>query len=188
MAELWRNRDSLSGMTRISHLFTALALLAVVAAACGGASSETTTTAGDVRETTTTSVVTPTTAETTSTTAEGTTSAPPTTPSTSSTSSTSTTVAPTTEDPAARITVIAVEVANGAVVDGQEEYEVARDAVVEIIVTADVSDEVHVHGYDEFADVAPGEAGTLTFVASIPGIFEVEFEGSGLLLFDLVVS
>lgn len=84
--------------------------------------------------------------------------------------------------------MIAVQVSNGEVVGGVEKYEVERDAIVEIIVTADVSDEVHVHGYDEFADVAPGQAGTVTFVASIPGIFEVEFEGSGLLLFDLIVS
>lgn len=55
-------------------------------------------------------------------------------------------------------------------------------------VTADVSDEVHVHGYDVFADVAPEAPAELTLTADIPGIFEVELESSGLVLFDLQVG
>ncbi len=53
--------------------------------------------------------------------------------------------------------------------------------------TADVTDEVHVHGYDYYLDLTPGVAVELAFVADIPGIFEIELEGSGLLLFELVV-
>ncbi len=175
-------------MMRTTHLSLTCVVVAVLLAACGGSSAETTTTTA--AEATSTTAVTSTSAEATSTTAAGSTGVPATTATTTTattSSTTTTTVPPTTEDPAARVTVIAVEWANGELV-GEEEYEVARDAVVEIIVTADVSDEIHVHGYDVFADVAPGEPGSVTFTASIPGIFEVEFEGSGLLLFDLIVS
>lgn len=177
-------------MMRTTHLSLTCVVVAVLLAACGGSSAETTTTTA--AEATSTTAVTSTSAEATSTTAAGSTGVPATTATTTTTtattsSTTTTTVPPTTEDPAARVTVIAVEWANGELV-GEEEYEVARDAVVEIIVTADVSDEIHVHGYDVFADVGPGEPGSVTFTASIPGIFEVEFEGSGLLLFDLIVS
>jgi len=55
-------------------------------------------------------------------------------------------------------------------------------------VTADVVDEVHVHGYDLFADVAPGAPATINFVADIPGVWEVELEGAGALLVELEVS
>jgi hypothetical protein len=74
------------------------------------------------------------------------------------------------------------------VVGGMQTFDIDRDAMVEITVAADVSDEVHVHGYDELGDVAPDEPVTLSFVAAIPGIFEVELEGSGLELAELRVS
>lgn len=59
---------------------------------------------------------------------------------------------------------------------------------VEIIVTSDVAEEVHLHGYDIVADLEPGSATTMRFVADIPGIFEVEMENSGALIFELEVS
>jgi hypothetical protein len=46
---------------------------------------------------------------------------------------------------------------------------------------------VHLHGYDVFADVAPGKAARLVFVASIPGRFEVELEDRGLQIADIEV-
>lgn len=59
---------------------------------------------------------------------------------------------------------------------------------VRLTVYAEVVDEVHVHGYDIHADVAPGEPAVLEFVASIPGIFEVELEDSGSLIAELRVD
>lgn len=59
---------------------------------------------------------------------------------------------------------------------------------VEIIVTSDVVEEIHLHGYDIVADLEPGGTTTMRFVADIPGIFEVEMENSGALLFELEVS
>jgi hypothetical protein len=55
-------------------------------------------------------------------------------------------------------------------------------------VVADIADEVHIHGYDRFADVAPGMPAILEVEAFIPGVFEVELEGSGLELLLLEVS
>jgi hypothetical protein len=56
------------------------------------------------------------------------------------------------------------------------------------VVHADVSDEVHVHGYDIHGDVSPESPSSITFTADAPGVFEVELESAGLLLFELKVS
>jgi len=61
-------------------------------------------------------------------------------------------------------------------------------APVRVEVILETADEVHVHGYDLAADVVPPNGATLEFTASIPGIFEVELEGAGTLLFELEVS
>ena len=53
---------------------------------------------------------------------------------------------------------------------------------------ADVSDEVHVHGYDLLAEVSPDEPAVIVFRANAPGVFEVELEGAGLLLLELTVT
>jgi hypothetical protein len=60
--------------------------------------------------------------------------------------------------------------------------------VVEITVQSDVADDVHVHGYDRVLHLEAGQPATLTFTADIPGIFEVELETSGVLLFELEVG
>jgi hypothetical protein len=65
---------------------------------------------------------------------------------------------------------------------------VPRGSPVRIEVTLETADEVHVHGYDLAVDVVPPDGGRLEFTASIPGIFEVELEGAGTLLFELEVS
>ncbi len=141
----------------------------------------------------------------TTTSAPGTTTPPPTTtaavtsvPATAvtSTSSTTTTAVPppaTTRPPATTTTEdgvfrIAVDFAGGEVVGGFRQHDVAGGALVELTVTADVTDEVHVHGYDVFGEVAPGAPAVIEFVADIPGIFEVELEGAGAQLVELVVS
>ena len=59
---------------------------------------------------------------------------------------------------------------------------------VTLIVSADVSDEVHVHGYDLMADVAPGSPARISFEASKPGRFEVELESRALQIAELSVT
>ena len=72
-------------------------------------------------------------------------------------------------------------------VTGPGEVEVSRGSRVEIEVEADVSDEVHVHGYDLRADVTPERRAKIGFRADATGVFEVELEGAGLLLLELRV-
>jgi hypothetical protein len=59
---------------------------------------------------------------------------------------------------------------------------VAQGRQVVVTVRASVTDEVHLHGYDLMADVAPGRPGRIRFTASIPGQFELELEQRGKLI------
>ena len=71
--------------------------------------------------------------------------------------------------------VIQIAFRGGAVV-GNARQQVRRGDTVRLVVTSDVADEVHVHGYDERADVAAGGTAEISFTANIPGGFEVELE------------
>lgn len=88
--------------------------------------------------------------------------------------------------PPAGADVVRVTV-RGDRVKGPDEVRAVLGERVRIRVAADTSDRVHVHGYDVFADVAPGRPARLRFKADIPGAFEVELEDSHRPLFDLVV-
>jgi major membrane immunogen (membrane-anchored lipoprotein) len=78
--------------------------------------------------------------------------------------------------------LVEVTVRNGQVVGGAERVKVKLKSVVRLVVTSDVADEIHLHGYDETADITAGGTATLTFTASIPGVFEVELESAELVL------
>jgi hypothetical protein len=58
---------------------------------------------------------------------------------------------------------------------------------VELVVESELADEVHLHGYDLSADVAPGEPATIRFKATAPGLFEAELESRGLPIAELEV-
>lgn len=93
----------------------------------------------------------------------------------------------TTDGAATADTVIALEVRDGDLVGGSRQENVSLGDTVEVVVTGDSTDQVHVHGYDLFVDLTGGE-GNLTFDALIPGTFEIELEGSGRLLVRMTVS
>jgi hypothetical protein len=61
------------------------------------------------------------------------------------------------------------------------------DRVV-VLVRSDVSDHVHVHGYDIMRDVAPGSPARIAFRATIPGRFEIELEDRGVRIAELTVN
>lgn len=82
---------------------------------------------------------------------------------------------------------IEVEVEEGRV-DGPSTVRVERGERVRLVVSADVADEVHVHGYDLIDDVAPGSPAVIAFRADAPGVFEVELESAGILLVQLQVQ
>jgi hypothetical protein len=73
-------------------------------------------------------------------------------------------------------------------VQGPNEVVIPVGTPVRIDVRADAADEVHVHGYDQSADVGPGKTTSLELTADLPGVFEVRLEESDLLLFELRVE
>jgi hypothetical protein len=85
------------------------------------------------------------------------------------------------------VTTVRIVVRSGKVRGGIQRATVEQGKKVAIVVGSDVADHVHVHGYDKFADVTPGKAARLVFVASIPGRFEVELEDRGLQIADIEV-
>lgn len=84
--------------------------------------------------------------------------------------------------------ITTIEVERGAPVGGVADIEVQRGDRVRLVVRADVADEVHVHGYDLFADVAPGDPAELRFRADLEGVYEVELEGSHTEIASLTVE
>ncbi len=92
------------------------------------------------------------------------------------------------ETPTDKGLVIKATVANGEVETRSNEVDVPLGETVEIIVSSDRDDEVHVHGYDLFEPVKAGKSTRLRFTADIPGVFEVELEDAGLTLLELRVQ
>lgn len=73
-------------------------------------------------------------------------------------------------------------------VSGGGDIELEVGNTVTLMVSSDVAEQVHVHGYDLVSDVTPGAPAHITFVVDIPGIWEVELEGSGLVIAHLEVK
>jgi len=139
----------------------AAALLAtgLVLASCGGDDEATATT--ETTEPTTTTVTDPTTTTTTTT-------APP--------------------APPPSPTQLRVRVVGGAPQGGIARESVDQGDRVVVHVTSDVSDHVHVHGYDHFADVGPGMPARIRFRATIPGRFVIELEDRHAQIAELTVT
>lgn len=88
--------------------------------------------------------------------------------------------------PAARR--IAVTVAHGKATGDTGRVTVPAGTPVTLVVTSDVADQVHVHGYDIEKDLDPGTPATLTFPADVPGVFEVELHKANLVVVHLQVG
>lgn len=80
-----------------------------------------------------------------------------------------------------------MSVKDGAVSPKPHRVKVAKGSPVRILVSSDVDDEVHVHGYDIEREVSAGQSTTIDFTADQTGVFEVETHESGLLLLQLQV-
>ena len=126
---------------------------------------------GDDNEAASTTTAVTTTAPTTTEAPPATTEAPP---------------ATTTEAATAPVQVDVVVVGGGPQ-GGIVRESVDLDSEVVVTVTSDVADEVHVHGYDLMADVAPGAPATIRFTADAPGRFEIELENTGVQIAELEV-
>jgi hypothetical protein len=73
-------------------------------------------------------------------------------------------------------------------VPGIKRISVEQDRRVIIIVVADSTQEVHLHGYDLKSVVTAERPGGFNFRADEPGRFEIEFEGSGEQIAELTVT
>jgi hypothetical protein len=104
---------------------------------------------------------------------------------TSTTTGPATTAKPTTTADATP--VIEVRVAGGKPQGGVRRERVKLGEAVVLRVVADVADEVHLHGYDKSADVAPGKPAQIRFTADVPGVWEVELEQRRQKLIELEV-
>ncbi|MCY3539782.1 MAG: hypothetical protein OXH10_08020 [bacterium] len=112
----------------------------------------------------------------------------PTTTTTSTTKASSTTTTTTsTTQPEPEGALIELAIVDGSIEGGVRRETVSLNETVTIQVTGNSTDEIHIHGYDLYIDLEDGE-GLLSFTASIPGIFEVELEGSHTLVLQLEVS
>jgi len=82
---------------------------------------------------------------------------------------------------------VVVVVRDGQPVGGVKRPEIEKDAQVVIVVRSDVSDHIHLHGYDLLADVAPGQPARIRFQADLTGRFDIELEDRALLIAELRV-
>jgi hypothetical protein len=85
-------------------------------------------------------------------------------------------------------TEVRIRVVDGAPQGGIVRASVDQGERVVVIVTSDVSDHVHVHGYDRFADVAPGKRARIALRARIPGRFVIELEDRHAQIGELTVT
>ncbi len=83
---------------------------------------------------------------------------------------------------------IEVTVTGGQVRGDTGRVPVAVGEPVTLVVTGDVADEIHLHGYDLTTDLRPDTPAELTFDATVPGVFEVELHEAGTVLLTLQVS
>jgi hypothetical protein len=81
-----------------------------------------------------------------------------------------------------------VNVKNGKPVGGIRGIVVNKGDRIRFVVNSDVSDEVHVHGFDLHKDVKAGGSVRFSFPANMDGEYEVELESRGEQIFHLVVN
>lgn len=81
-----------------------------------------------------------------------------------------------------------VVVKGGEPAGGVQELAFAKGEDVRFEVRSDTTDEIHVHGYDVYADVEAGAKTKVAFPADIDGVFEVEMHGSGQPIAQLTVK
>jgi len=104
------------------------------------------------------------------------------------TTTTDTTTSETTTTEADTPTVVRITVVDGQPQDGIVRKTVTKGDQVVLVVTSDVADEIHFHGYDISRDVEAGGTVRLPFEATIPGRFEAELESRGVQIADITVQ
>jgi len=83
---------------------------------------------------------------------------------------------------------VVVHVVNGKPQGGIQKITVNKGQPVRFTVQSDVSDEIHVHGYNFHKDVKKGGSVSFDFPATIDGIFVIELESRGEQIASLQVN
>ena len=107
---------------------------------------------------------------------------------TTTTATETTTTDTTTTTEAETPTVVKITVVDGQPQGGIVRQTVNKDDQVVLVVTSDVADEIHLHGYDISRDVEAGGTVRLPFKATIPGRFEAELESRSVQIADITVE
>jgi len=117
------------------------------------------------------------------------TTATSTVPATGATTTAATTTTGTTTTAAPRPAYAKIAVRDGKPVGGVQKVTVTKGDQARIEVSSqDTSDEIHLHGYDLMRDLkAPGSV-RFSFEADADGIYEIELEGAGVQIGELVVE
>ena len=84
--------------------------------------------------------------------------------------------------------VATIVIKNGKPVGGVKQLTYNEGERVRFEVDSDVSDEVHMHGYDIMKDVKAGGSVSFDFPATIEGVFEAELEGRKEQILELTVN
>lgn len=92
----------------------------------------------------------------------------------------------TTSNTDGKVTTIVIK--HGKPVGGIADLTYNEGEQVRFKVDSDVSDEVHMHGYDIMKDVEAGGSVSFDFPATIEGVFEAELEGRKEQILELTVN
>jgi hypothetical protein len=84
--------------------------------------------------------------------------------------------------------VATIVIKNAKPVGGIKQLTYNEGEQVRFKVDSDVSDEVHMHGYDIMKDVKAGGSVSFDFPATIEGVFEAELEGRKEQILELTVN
>jgi hypothetical protein len=84
--------------------------------------------------------------------------------------------------------VTTIVIKSGKPVGGIAQLTYNKGEQVRFTVDSDVSDEVHMHGYDIMKDVKAGGSVSFDFPATIEGVFEAELEGRKEQILELTVN
>jgi hypothetical protein len=81
-----------------------------------------------------------------------------------------------------------IVIQHGKPVGGIRDLTYNKGEEIHFVVDSDVSDEVHMHGYDIMKDVRAGGSVSFDFPASLEGVFEAELEGRKEQIIELTVN
>lgn len=90
--------------------------------------------------------------------------------------------------PSVAVRLLDVTLAGGRATGVEQRVDAQAGERLVLKITSDSAEEVHVHGYDLYADLAPGRAAQLSFPADLLGSYVVELHRAQRPLFQLRVG